>query len=82
MNSTEIALYRQKMSAAFQASEARLRGVFENAVIGLVLVDHDGQVINGNRAMKELLGMTKPIRRERPRGSGLAGHRPQRVSTG
>ncbi|HKJ86025.1 MAG TPA: response regulator [Spirochaetia bacterium] len=56
VNNIEIALYRQKMSAALQASEARFRGLFENAVIGLVLLDHEDSVVEANRAITELLG--------------------------
>jgi len=56
VNNIEIALYRRKMSTALHMSEARFRGLFENAVIGLVLLDHDGAVVEVNRAMLDLLG--------------------------
>ncbi len=56
VNNIEIALYRQKMNTALQASEARFRGLFENAVIGLVLLDHEDSVVETNRAITELLG--------------------------
>ncbi|MFW5744221.1 MAG: response regulator [Spirochaetota bacterium] len=56
VNNIEIALYRRKMNAALQMSEARFRGLFENAVIGLVLLNHDGGVVEVNRAMLDLLG--------------------------
>ena len=57
VNNIEIALYRRTMSAALQTSEARFRGLFENAVIGLVLLDHEGTVVEANRAMLDLLGL-------------------------
>ncbi len=56
INSIEIALYRRKLNAALQTSEARFRGLFENAVIGLVLLDHAGHIIEANRTMLELVG--------------------------
>jgi signal transduction histidine kinase len=45
------------MNAALQTSEARFRGLFENAVIGMVLVDRTGTEVQANRAMLELLGL-------------------------
>ncbi|MFW5683369.1 MAG: response regulator [Spirochaetota bacterium] len=59
VNNIEIALYRRKMNAALQTSEARFRGLFENAVVGLVLVDQDGEGVEVNRAMLDLLGMDR-----------------------
>ncbi len=58
INSIEIALYRQKMNTALQTSEARFRGLFENAVIGLILLDDEGRTIEANRTMLALVGLT------------------------
>ena len=38
INNIEIAMYRKAISDQLSASEARFRGLFENAVIGLILV--------------------------------------------
>ena len=59
VNNIEIALYRKKMADQLSASEARFRGLFENAVIGLILVDASGAVVEVNRRMIELLGCSR-----------------------
>ncbi len=56
VNTIEIALYRHRMRTALETSEAKFRGLFENAVIGLVLIDHERNTVEINRAMLELLG--------------------------
>lgn len=56
INNIEIALYRRKMNDALQASEAQFRGLFENATIGLALVDEGGDVVAANRSLERLLG--------------------------
>ncbi len=68
INSIEIALYRRKLNAALQTSEARFRGLFENAVIGLILLDHDGRIIEANRTMLDLVGLPNTS----PRAAGDA----------
>ena len=57
MNTVEIAIYRQKMRSALEASEARFRGLFENAVVGMVLIDHEEAIVAVNQAMLGLVGL-------------------------
>ncbi|MFP4551618.1 MAG: response regulator [Spirochaetales bacterium] len=59
VNNIEIALYRKKMADQLSASEARFRGLFENAVIGLILVDASGTVVEVNRRMVDLLDCSR-----------------------
>lgn len=42
--------------SAEQQSEALFRAMFENAAIGIMLLDSQGQVIKSNRALEEMLG--------------------------
>ena len=61
INNIEIAVYRKRITDQLAASEARFRGLFENAVIGLILSGPDGEVIDTNRAMMSMVG--SPSRR-------------------
>jgi two-component system cell cycle sensor histidine kinase/response regulator CckA len=46
-------------AAAFPATERQLRGVFENAREGMIVVDHDGTCLDANPAACELLGLDR-----------------------
>ncbi len=50
---------RKQTEEALRASERRFRTVFENAAIGIVIVDLDGVVVTVNRARHEMLGYTE-----------------------
>lgn len=52
-----------------QLSERRFRGAFNNAAIGMVLMDVEGRVIQANEAFGHLLGRSAPSLL----GAGLAG---------
>ena len=43
---------------ALAESESELSAIFENAVLGIVLVDEQRQILRSNRAARELLGYT------------------------
>lgn len=43
-------------AAQLHASEARFRGVFENATLGMIIADSQGRWVNVNRALCEMLG--------------------------
>ena len=45
-----------RRTAALQASEARFRTIFEDAALGIALVDHQGRILDSNPALQELLG--------------------------
>ncbi len=47
---------RKQAEAALAASEARFRQVFEQAAVGMMLVDRDRRILKVNRAMCELAG--------------------------
>jgi PAS domain S-box-containing protein len=44
-----------RRTAALRASEARFRAIFENAALGIVLLDDEGRVITANAALQSLL---------------------------
>ena len=47
---------RKETEAALQASEARVRAVFDQSSLGMLLVDRDGRGIESNPAYQRLLG--------------------------
>jgi PAS domain S-box-containing protein len=47
---------RKQTEAALQASEARVRAVFDQSSLGMLLVDRDGKWLEGNAAFRRLLG--------------------------
>jgi two-component system, cell cycle sensor histidine kinase and response regulator CckA len=47
---------RKQTEAALQASEARVRAVFDQSALGMLLVDKDGRWLEGNAAFRRLLG--------------------------
>lgn len=59
--SYQIALAIQRKSAedALRSSEERLRAIFNNAVVGISIVEPNGKVIFANRNWLEMLGYTK-----------------------
>jgi len=46
----------QQRTAALQASQARLQAIFDNAPIGIALVDMQGHVIESNPGLQKMLG--------------------------
>jgi PAS domain S-box-containing protein len=46
----------ERRTAALQASQARFRSIFEGAAIGIALVDREGQIVQSNPALQEMLG--------------------------
>ena len=50
-----IILQAQQASAALQKSEARFRGIFEQAAMGIALIGLDGQLILSNSATQKML---------------------------
>ena len=57
----------QLSSEGLRASEARYRGLFENATEGIFQTDADGRVLNMNRAFTQMLGLGT----QSPVGRGL-----------
>ncbi|MBV9775338.1 MAG: PAS domain S-box protein, partial [Gemmatimonadetes bacterium] len=49
---------RDEAEAALQAREAQFRAVFDEAAIGIALVDDSGRLVRSNRALQEMLGYT------------------------
>ncbi|HEX6913100.1 MAG TPA: PAS domain S-box protein, partial [Longimicrobium sp.] len=47
---------RKAVEQALRTGEAQFRAVFEEAPIGMALVDMDGRMVRTNRALQELLG--------------------------
>jgi PAS domain S-box-containing protein len=45
-----------RRTAALQASEARFRTIFEEAALGIALVDREEQILASNPALQEMLG--------------------------
>ena len=50
---------RKKLEEDLRKSEAELRVTFENAAIGVALVDAEGHCLKSNRALRQLLGYSK-----------------------
>jgi diguanylate cyclase (GGDEF)-like protein/PAS domain S-box-containing protein len=53
----EIILHARQAAAALQASEARFRGIFEQAAMGIALITMSGQLIQSNPATQKMLGI-------------------------
>ncbi|HSJ56479.1 MAG TPA: PAS domain S-box protein [Anaerolineae bacterium] len=45
-----------RRTAALQVSQARFLTIFENAAIGIALIDTDGRVVTSNPALQQMLG--------------------------
>src|SRR5664280_915813 len=50
---------RKEADRALRASEARVRAVFDQSSLGMVVVDRDGLTLESNTAMERLLGYVK-----------------------
>jgi PAS domain S-box-containing protein len=48
----------QRRTAALQASQARLRAIFDNAAVGIALVDLEGYVVESNPGLLKMLRYT------------------------
>lgn len=55
----EIILQARQASTALRESEARFRGIFEQAAMGIAMVDMDGQLIHSNSAIRKMLGVNE-----------------------
>jgi PAS domain S-box-containing protein len=53
-----VALARFRAGEALQASEARFRGVFDNAAVGIVQAEPDGRILLANETCCRMLGYT------------------------
>jgi len=51
---------RKRAEEALQESEARLRGLFETMVEGVILIAPDGQIVQANPAAERILGLKRP----------------------
>ncbi|MDN7025839.1 PAS domain S-box protein [Methanoculleus sp. FWC-SCC1] len=49
---------QKRNERALRESEARFRGIFEDAGVGILLADLDGSIIESNPALQEMLGYT------------------------
>lgn len=58
-------------TAALQISEARFRAVFEDAPMGIALLDHEERIIQSNMALDRILGVTEKTLRGHPLSSFL-----------
>lgn len=52
----QLQLISNQETSAQQQSEALFRAMFENAAIGIVLLDNQGGVLKSNRVLEEMLG--------------------------
>lgn len=48
---------RRRMEAALRESEERFRGAFDHVGVGMALVSTEGQILRGNQALAEMLGI-------------------------
>jgi PAS domain S-box-containing protein len=55
----EMALYKHGMDKKLRESEARFRGVIEHSADGMVLADHQGNLIEWNPAAERLTGLER-----------------------
>ncbi|MFN6963013.1 MAG: PAS domain S-box protein [Pyrinomonadaceae bacterium] len=52
-------LERGRLEEELRKSEERFRAVYENAAIGIALVDKDGSILGCNQSMEKMLGYTE-----------------------
>jgi PAS domain S-box-containing protein len=57
-NAEELEQQVERRTAALRASQARFQAVFEDAAIGIALVDDQGRVVTSNPALQNMLGYT------------------------
>lgn len=55
----QVILQARRAQAALKASEARFRGIFEQAAMGIALVDIGGHLIHSNPALQKMLGYSE-----------------------
>jgi PAS domain S-box-containing protein len=55
-HASELERRVEERTAELQASEARFRALFEQAAIGIILIDLEGRVLDSNPALQEMLG--------------------------
>ncbi|OQY55783.1 MAG: hypothetical protein DRR08_13430 [Candidatus Parabeggiatoa sp. nov. 2] len=55
----EVILQARRTGAALRQSEARFRGIFEQAAMGIAIVGMDGQLIHSNPATQKMLGLSE-----------------------
>lgn len=55
----EIILHARRAQAALEKSEARFRGIFEQAAMGIALVNMNGYLIQSNPATQKMLGLNE-----------------------
>lgn len=60
LREVEQRLERQRAEDSRRESEERFRKVFEEAPIGMALVNHDCRIIKANQALADMLGYTVP----------------------
>ena len=53
----QVILQARQSQAALQTSEARFRGIFEQAAMGIAIVDKEGQLVQSNPTIQEMLGV-------------------------
>jgi PAS domain S-box-containing protein len=61
-----------RRTVALQASEARFRSIFEDSVLGIALLDTEGQILAANPALKTVLGYSE----KELKGTRLSDYRP------
>lgn len=54
-----VILQARQAQAAVRESEARFRGIFEQAAMGIALIDMNGHLLHSNPALQKLLGHTE-----------------------
>lgn len=55
----EIILHARRAQAALEKSEVRFRGLFEQAAMGIALIDMNGYLIQSNPAAQKMLGLNE-----------------------
>jgi PAS domain S-box-containing protein len=56
---TAMAVGQARVASALRASELKFRGVFEHAAVGIGVVDPDGQIVDANSSLTEMLGYSR-----------------------
>lgn len=59
LRSIRYAIDRQQRESALKASEARTRNLLETCLIGIVLADSEGRILDANHAFLQLLGYSR-----------------------
>ncbi|MEG6523177.1 PAS domain S-box protein [Desulfotomaculum sp. 1211_IL3151] len=50
---------RKQMEESIRISEARIRAIFEQSLLGMIIVEEDGRIIEANQAFAKMVGYTK-----------------------